>query len=109
MTRQKKSRSLKRIHKVKTGSASKLKKQAPHDRQGTKKVKKRVPSAYEKYLAEHPEAARQAKASTQKPSNKSQEDAKKAASISKTSEAEKYEPKKSLLDQLDDKDFGDIY
>jgi hypothetical protein len=39
MTRKKKSRSLKRIHGVKTGAIQKLKREAGHDRQTGKRVK----------------------------------------------------------------------
>lgn len=51
MTRIKKTRSLKRIHQVKTGSKQKLKRSADNDRQ-TGKGKKKTLSVYEKYLLE---------------------------------------------------------
>lgn len=51
MTRIKKTRSLKRIHQVKTGSKQKLKRSADNDRQ-TGKGKKKTLSVYKKYLLE---------------------------------------------------------
>lgn len=51
MTRAKKTRSLKRIHQVKTGSKQKLKRAADNDRQ-TGKGKKKNLSVYEKHLLE---------------------------------------------------------
>ena len=71
MTRVKKNRSLKRIHSVKTGSISKLKKAAGVDRQVGKRVKgRRTLSAYEKFLLENPDASEAAKAA-QKAAEKS--------------------------------------
>ena len=58
MTRKKKTRSLKRIHQVKTGNIQKLKRAANHDRQTGKRVdkNKKVKSVYQKFLDENPEA-----------------------------------------------------
>jgi len=56
MTRKKKTRSLSRIHKVKTGNIKKLKREAGTDRQTGKRVKNKVKSAYEKFLEANPEA-----------------------------------------------------
>lgn len=102
MTRVKKTRSLKRIHQVKTGSVSKLKREARaagHDRQGSKKSKDRTPSVYEKFLQEHPEAR-------EKPAPQPEQLVKKAHETSQ--EAEKKEDRnKSLLDLLDSKGFDD--
>lgn len=64
MTRQKKTRSLKRIHKVKTGNVKKLKRALGNDRQTGKRVKNKTKSAYEKYLEQNPEAREK---QTQKP------------------------------------------
>lgn len=51
MTRKKKTRSLKRIHDVRTGSIKDFKREANNDRQPGKRVKgRRVLSAYEKHL-----------------------------------------------------------
>jgi len=105
MTRVKKTRSLKRIHKVKTGSASKLKRQARtegHDRQSAgKRQKDKKLSVYEKFLQEHPEAkVKQSQAAKKAPVKNTDE---------KVKEQDKEKDNKSLLDQLDDKDFGDIY
>ena len=56
MTRRKKTRSLKRIHNVKTGSISKLKRAESNDRQTGKRVSNKTKSVYEKYLEENPQA-----------------------------------------------------
>lgn len=56
MTRKKKSRSLKRIHGVKTGAIQKLKREAGHDRQTGKRVKNTTKSVFQKFLDENPEA-----------------------------------------------------
>ncbi|MDO6681131.1 hypothetical protein Q4551_02410 [Oceanobacter sp. 5_MG-2023] len=114
MTRLKKNRSLKRIHKVKTGNTAKLKREAGNDRQTGKRVKNRVPSVFEKFLADNPDVkAAQNKeqqtdkaAATPKKTERKVEakDAPLAASQPKTDA-----PERSLLDQLEDKDFKDIY
>ena len=105
MTRKKKTRSLSRIHKVKTGSISKLKREAGNDRQSSKRIKgRKQTSAYEKFLAENPEAKKQAVNEQQK-----------AQKIAETPKPEKAAPKektakdRGLLDQLESKDFKDIY
>src|SRR5690606_20973524 len=122
MTRVKKNRSLKRIHSVKTGSISKLKKAAGVDRQVGKRVKgRRTLSAYEKFLLENPDASEAAKAA-QKAAEKAAlakaEEAAAKAESARTAKTEKEtssqdkqraERPKSLLDQLDNKDLGDIY
>ena len=64
MTRRKKTRSLKRIHNVKTGSISKLKRAAGADRQTGKRVSNKTKSVYEKYLEQNPDAREK---QTQKP------------------------------------------
>lgn len=51
MTRKKKTRSLKRIHDIRTGSIKDFKREANNDRQPGKRVKgRRVLSAYEKHI-----------------------------------------------------------
>lgn len=74
MTRIKKSRSLKRIHSVKTGSKSKIKKsliRSGQDQGKTKASKERKQlSAYEKFLLENPEAKAKATAESQKAEHK---------------------------------------
>ncbi|MDK2778910.1 MAG: hypothetical protein KYX62_14740 [Pseudomonadota bacterium] len=103
MSRIKKTRSLKRIHKTKTGSVSKFKREARaagHDRQGGKRVKNRSLSVYEKYLQEHPEAREQQVQQTA---------AEKVPAQETELTAEETKKKGSLLDQLDSKDFDDIY
>lgn len=106
MTRIKKNRSLKRIHKVKTGSASKLKRSAGNDRQSSKRIKNRTLSVYEKFLAENPEA-REHQASGQPPKTPpptvSEPEAKEKPAKTRN------DTPKSLLEQLDDVDFKDIY
>ncbi len=81
MTRSKKTRSLKRIHQVKTGSKQKLKRAADTDRQG-RKLKKPTLSVYEKYLLEQE---------------------KKAASTDTTSKSEIKKSKKAVTDNSNPK------
>jgi hypothetical protein len=122
MTRQKKTRSLKRIHSVKTGNPARLKREANFDRQTGKRVKNRVPSVYEKFLAENPEAKEQeiarntaaqnaAKARTEPVDNTASATPKAPATpvIRASAEEDKRERSKTLLEQLDSKDFKDIY
>ena len=57
MTRKKKTRSLKSIHSVKTGSVSKLKRDSTTDRQSSNlKGKNKPKSVYQKFLDENPDA-----------------------------------------------------
>lgn len=110
MTRVKKSRSMKRIHSVKTGSKSKLKKQLGTDRQGNKDMRgKRVLSAYEKFLLENPEAKEKAKSEQliqqKKAEHKVEAEPKKAQAKSTIVK----EKNKTLLDQLDEKNLKDLY
>jgi hypothetical protein len=102
MTRKKKTRSLSRIHKVKTGNISKLKREAGNDRQSSKRLKgRRTLSAYEKFLAENPEAKAKA-VQEQQSQTESQPTQPPTETVKKVKE-------KGLLDQLDSKDFNDIY
>lgn len=116
MTRQKKTRSLKRIHSVKTGNPAKLKREANFDRQTGKRVKNRVPSVYEKFLAENPEAKEQEiarNAAAQNAAKARTEQVENTASVTPAirtpAEEDKRERSKTLLEQLDSKDFKDIY
>ena len=103
MTRKKKTRSLSRIHKVKTGNISKLKREAGNDRQSSKRLKgRRTLSAYEKFLAENPEAKAKAVQEQQQSRTESQPTQTPTETVKKVKE-------KGLLDQLDSKDFNDIY
>ena len=61
MTRKKKTRSLSRIHQVKTGSIKKLKREAGTDRQSGKRTSKKNKSVFEKFLESNPEAKKQLK------------------------------------------------
>lgn len=115
MTRVKKTRSLKRIHSVKTGSKSKLKKQLGTDRQGSKQMKgRRVLSAYEKFLLDNPQANEAAKSEQQALQRKA-ELAKEKAQTNKeqeaiiTQETTKKESRKTLLDQLEDRNLDNLY
>ncbi|WP_156879009.1 hypothetical protein [Oceanobacter kriegii] len=107
MTRVKKTRSLKRIHNVKTGNKSKLKKQAP-DRQNGKRVKNRTKSVFEKFLDDNPQAKDQLnQEQLQQQAVKSEQ---KEVSAKDTPEPRVREEKeRSLLEQLESKDFKDIY
>lgn len=112
MTRKKKSRSLKRIHSVKTGNTAKLKREAGSNRQSNKRLKgRRTQSVFEKFLAENPETKAQM---VQQESAKAAQDL--AAQQQKREQAEQQQAEqeqkpreKNLLDQLESKDFGDIY
>lgn len=107
MTRVKKTRSLKRVHSVKTGSISKLKRAAGNDRQVGKRVEgRRVLSAYEKYLLENPQAKEK-----DIPAKKATAQPKVAEVVAKDKRTKKDEKpgKEDLLAQLDNKDFGNLY
>lgn len=117
MTRKKKSRSLKRIHQVKTGNKSKLKKAANTNRQNQLNGKKRTKSAYEKYLEQNPEVA-QAEAKKQTQLNNKNQREQQAVVDAQQAEQQKAEQKSAkqaeekdpdLLGQLDNKTFDDMY
>lgn len=112
MTRQKKTRSLKRIHNVKTGNPAKLKRASGFDRQTGKRVKNRVPSVYEKFLAENPEIRDQELA--REAARLRKQEAAEVASVESRVAATEDTPRtrereKTLLEQLESKDFKDIY
>lgn len=135
MTRKKKSRSLKRIHSVKTGNISKLKRAGTVDRQNSNlKAKAKPKSVYQKFLDENPEAAeKQVQVSSHETAtsqtsakDSTTEDNKKAIQSSKSNDAKanetkakrtKSDPEKEsskerepdLLSQLDNKNFNDFY
>lgn len=133
MTRKKKSRSLKRIHSVKTGNVSKLKRAGTTDRQNSNlKDKSKPKSVYQKFLEENPDAIEKQTqvaskqkdnvTSTQvkegKKDNKmSDHDTKKSVSNneqpdkvrSKDSQEKRTEKEPDLLSQLDNKNFNDFY
>lgn len=75
MTRIKKTRSLKRIHNVKTGSKQKLKRASESDRQ-TGKGKKKTLSVYEKYLLEQKSKAKEQEITDKKPKPKEEKEKK---------------------------------
>jgi hypothetical protein len=131
MTRKKKTRSLKRIHSVKTGTPSKLKRDSTTDRQASLKTKGKPKSVYQKYLDENPDAIEK----QQQPISPEQvaaalalEKAKlEALELLKAKSKKKSKPRKSdreataaeeekdnerepdLLGQLDNKNFNDFY
>jgi len=106
MTRRKKTRSLSRIHKVKTGNIAKLKRDSGNDRQTGKRIKgRKQTSAYEKFLAENPDAKQKAVQEQQQ----QEERAKQAPAKESKPESPAKPKEKNLLDQLDSKDFNDIY
>lgn len=136
MTRKKKSRSLKRIHSVKTGNVSKLKRAGTTDRQNSNlKSKAKPKSIYQRFLEDNPEAAEKEKQiQASNANNKSSESSAKTAAsnqevISKDSRSLKKPQDKSpkdesherrikesrtekepdLLSQLDNKNFYDFY
>ena len=138
MTRKKKTRSLKRIHSVKTGNISKLKRAGTVDRQSSNlKSKAKPKSVYQKFLEENPEAAEK---QTQAPiANNSADKNATAKDASKTNasntdgakknvksdkpvkgndkankddirkERSDHEKEPDLLSQLDNKNFNDFY
>lgn len=129
MTRKKKTRSLKSIHSVKTGSVSKLKRDSTADRQSSNlKGKNKPKSVYQKFLDENPEAIEKqqqpisaeklAAIAAEKRIAEKAESKKKADSKSKSKPRTKPEDDKKeqdrerepdLLSQLDNKNFNDFY
>jgi hypothetical protein len=133
MTRKKKTRSLKSIHSVKTGSISKLKRDSTTDRQSTNlnKGKTKPKSVYQKFLDENPDAIekQQQPISAEKLAEKAAEKAlaekliaEKAAAKKRSSPKNKAKPRledekkesdkerePDLLSQLDNKNFNDFY
>jgi ribosomal protein L12E/L44/L45/RPP1/RPP2 len=118
MTRKKKTRSLKRIHSVKTGNTSKLKRAAAVDRQNSNlKAKNKTKSVYQKYLEENPEAAETQVQNTPAKKSQAQKGDKSAAKKPDTKSTEAKKTKKEpqeeqevdLLSQLDNKNFNDLY
>ncbi len=113
MTRIRKKRTLKRIHSVKTGSVTKIKKAQAHSGQAEPKRKlskeHKQLSAYEKYLLENPEA----KKSDQQPVAAKKQEKKPEIELTKkqdkTDKVEKIERKKTLFEQLDETKLKDIY
>jgi len=109
MTRKKKTRSLKRIHNVKTGNISKFKKDAENDRQSVRlKNRKKTKSVYQKFLDENPEVAAKEQQAAQQANKGKPEQAQNPAPAEPKKE-EKTQDKTDLLSQLDDKNFNDIY
>ena len=130
MTRKKKTRSLKSIHSVKTGSVSKLKRDSTTDRQSSNlKAKGKPKSVYQKFLDENPEAIekQQQPISKEKIAADLAEKKRKAEELaaanlakrkakSKPRKEEKEQPEDvkkerepDLLSQLDNKNFNDFY
>lgn len=124
MTRKKKTRSLKRIHSVKTGNVSKLKRDGTTDRQYSNlKSKTKPKSVYQKFLDENPEAAEkqiQAESAINEAKGNNPTAAKDAAKPEQIKAKSKTKPKEEekerkderepdLLSQLDNKNFNDFY
>ena len=106
MTRKKKTRSLSRIHKVKTGNISKLKRASRQDRQTGKRVKHKSKSVFEKFLDENPEIKKEYSEANLKSENINKPA---VSSVSQKSDDNplpdseaKSKRDRSLLDQLDD-------
>ena len=108
MTRQKKTRSLSRIHKVKTGNIAKLKRAAAADRQGTKKVDKSVKSVYQKFLEENPDAKKRADAEQRKAEIRKEQRAEKPVA-EKTEPKAKREREEDIFDRFERGGLDDIY
>lgn len=125
MTRKKKTRSLKSIHSVKTGSISKLKRSSTTDRQSSNlKGKAKPKSVYQKFLDANPDAIEKQQQPISKEKiaadlaqEKQQAEelaARKAKSKQRKDTQEKPEENKQerepdLLSQLDNKTFNDFY
>ncbi|GGY41095.1 hypothetical protein GCM10011297_12630 [Bacterioplanes sanyensis] len=104
MTRKKKTRSLKRIHNVKTGNRAKLKRSLGNDRQVGKRVKgRRNQSVYEKFLEQNPEAKEQQQRTAAKPAAQTETDTQRETSKKRD------DAPRDLLSELDKQDFNDIY
>ena len=126
MTRKKKSRSLKRIHSVKTGTPSKLKRSSTTDRQSSIKTKDKPKSVYQKFLDENPDAIEKQTQPVKEVPAKPADNAK-PEPLKKPKDKDKAKPRKSeredsqekdssdrerepdLLSQLDNKNFNDFY
>lgn len=125
MTRKKKTRSLKSIHSVKTGSISKLKRSSTTDRQSSNlKGKAKPKSVYQKFLDENPDAIEKQQQPISKDkiaadlAEKKQQAEQLAARKAKPKprkdaqenpEENKQEREPDLLSQLDNKTFNDFY
>lgn len=130
MTRKKKTRSLKSIHSVKTGSVSKLKRDSTTDRQSSNlKAKGKPKSVYQKFLDENPDAIEKQQqpisaekiaenklkaekaAAAKLASKKAKPDSrfKKERPEKEKQEDVKKEREPDLLSQLDNKNFNDFY
>jgi hypothetical protein len=126
MSRKKKTRSLSRVHGIKTGSISKLKRAEGTDRQTGKRVKNKVKSVFDKFLDENPEAKKElvreqaikAKASAETKNKAASElnakiravrEKQEARQAARAAEAAEKEDATDLLDLLEKKDLGDFY
>jgi hypothetical protein len=132
MTRKKKSRSLKRIHSVKTGNISKLKRSGTTDRQNSNlKTKSKPKSVYQKFLDENPDAVEKQIQPGSQPSNHDELNTNKEPTLNESSSKQrkpdvesnasvksskenrgkesKPEKEPDLLSQLDNKNFNDFY
>lgn len=121
MTRKKKTRSLKRIHSVKTGTPSKLKRSSTTDRQSSIKTKGKPKSVYQKYLDENPDAIEKqqqpvvakhtttAKTAEPKKAKPALKDDAIPNKPNRETPAKEREKEPDLLSQLDNKNFNDFY
>ncbi|MCA6062367.1 hypothetical protein [Thalassolituus marinus] len=113
MTRVKKTRSLKRIHKTKTGSISKFKKvarEAGGDRQGGKRVKgRKVLSVYEKFLQENPDAREKTHTAPPEPKVVATKAPEQDKVNAKERDRDDRNSGTDLLDQLESKNLNDFY
>lgn len=118
MTRRKKTRSLKRIHQVKTGSISKLKRAAGADRQTGKRVNNKSKSVYEKYLEENPQAREKqpVEKQQQKPAKENKPEANPElydrtdiAKVKPAREKSEREKEDDLLDSFNNGSLDDFY
>lgn len=109
MTRRKKTRSLSRIHNVKTGNIAKLKRESNSDRQSKKRVSKKTKSVFEKFLDDNTEAKKLLVQEQEKLRHQSATSKKLPDNREAPVENSDHVKKRSLLDELDDDLSGDIY
>ena len=114
MTRRKKTRSLSRIHNVKTGNIAKLKRASNSDRQSKKRTNSKTKSVYEKFLDENSAAKQSVVAEQERLRKQAEHDSKGIDNPRQPEQAiiDKHKTNKSkinLLDELDNDLDGDIF
>ena len=114
MTRRKKTRSLSRIHNVKTGNIAKLKRASNSDRQSKKRTNNKTKSVYEKFLDSNESAKRDVIAEQEQLRKQAEKQVEKDTELKQKVESEPptekpFKSKTNLLDELDNDLGGDIF